>query len=289
MSRPGPSPLLTALAANSRLAGECLVIEARDGTRACFTSLDEPQTIDLDLGAGDEICSESMVLSAVTLACGLDASFFEVQGALGGAIERAAVLGGKWQDASAWLVRISPGVSGVIPIMAGKVRDARAPGSRFIFEVRNQADQLNQTIGRTVTPYCPKKFGSVECGGTPVELSATVTGVTDALRLTVGFTGTFAHDYFNFGRIIFTSGALDGVISENIFDWISGGANAGSLVLWLPLPSLPEVGDTLTIEQGCGHIRSDCMARQGDALNFGGEPDVPGTDQILRYPNSAAG
>ena len=80
-------------------------------------------------------------------------------------------------------------------------------------------------------------------------------------------------------------GINDGVISEKLFDWISGGAGAGSLVLRVPLPAMPSIGDTLLIRDGCELTRAACITHQGHARNGRFFPDVPGSDQVLSYPN----
>jgi hypothetical protein len=116
---------------------------------------------------------------------------------------------------------------------------------------------------------------------------ATITAVTNAMRFAVSYTGgDQADDFFNTGEIEFTSGALDGTIAENLFKWDSTGAGTASLVLMVPLPDAPEVGDTLLVRQGCPKTRAACKLRQpgGDAAPFQGFPDVPGED-ILLYPN----
>lgn len=289
MTRSMPAPLLAALSASPRKAAECVVIEARDGTRVRFTSWNRPQTIDLGEGFGAEECSASMVLSAATLSVGLDASYFEVTGALDAVVTEAGVNGGKWDDATAWLVRISPGVSGVSPVLKGKVREPRVVGDTFVFEVRNVADVLNQELGTTVSAYCNASFGDARCTYAVPVVAATVTAVTDALRLSVSYAGTYADDFFNLGKITFTSGGLDGVISDNLFDFASDGDGAGSLVLFEPLPALPAVGDTLDLRIGCAKIRrsDDATVRTclfyDNVINFRGFPDVPGSAQVLTY------
>lgn len=293
MTRPVPSPLLTALTQGTVLAGECLVLVATDGTTVGFTSLDEAHVLDLsaDGGPASVSCDQGMVLSAITLAVGLDSSFAEVQGPIGPVITEAQVNGGKWDSAEGWLVRVSPGVAGHAPVLRGKVREPRVEGVRFVFQIRNQADALNQPIGRTITAYCDADFGDARCGVALVPVAATVTGVTDAMRLTVSYSGTYADGWFNFGKLTFTSGALDGVTSENIFAWDATVAGTGTLVLFEDLPALPAIGDTLDLFRGCSKIRKaddpavpTCLTYD-NVVNFRGFPDVPGTDQVLRYPN----
>lgn len=291
MTRPTPAPLATVLAGSAPLVGECLILAAKDGTRAGFTTLDTAQSVDLGLGAGAESCASGMVLSAVTLSVGLDASFAEVSGPLGPVLTPAAVDGGKWDDADAWLVQVSPGTAGFAPLLRGKVREARSEDLRFVLEVRNQADALNQSRFRQLTPFCTADFGDAECGYPVVPVAATVTAVTDAMRFSVSLSGTFANGFFNRGKATFTSGALNGVVADNVFAWTSGGAGAGSLVLFEPLAQAPGVGDTLELRQGCAKIRKSgdpavptCLG-YANVLNFRGYPDVPGSDQVLRYPN----
>jgi uncharacterized phage protein (TIGR02218 family) len=298
MTRPLAGGLAAAAAQSAAFWSECLVLVARDGTTVGFTALDEVVTVDLtgapDFTGGAVECSEGMTLSAITLAVGLDASFAEVEGALGPVVTEAAVNGGKWDDALAWLVRVCPGVAGYVPILAGKVREPRVEDAKFVFEIRNHADELNQPVGEAVTSYCKTTFQSAQCGVTVAPLAATITGVTDALRLTVSYSGTFADDHFNFGKIVFTSGELAGVTSDNLFDFASGGAGVGSLVLFEPLPALPAIGDALDLSVGCARIRKSddpavptCLSYD-NVVNFRAEPDVPGTDQVLRYPNPGA-
>lgn len=288
MTRPVPSGLAAALQGNP-LAGECLVLLARDGTEAGFTTLVRAQSIDLtaDGGPGPVACTHGMVLSAITLAAGLEASFAEVQGPLGDALTQDAIDGGKWSDAEAWLVRVSPGETGYAPLLYGRVRESRAPHPRWVLEIRNQADALNQPLEKLISPYCDAEFGDARCGFVVTPVAAVVTAATDAMRFSVSYSGTYADDFFNLGRVTFTSGALAGVTSAILFDFTSGGAGAGALVLDEPLPAAPQVGDALDLREGCALTRPACLLRD-NVVNFRGFPDVPGTDQVLKYPNPGA-
>lgn len=284
--RPLSALQLAELAKTATFAGECLVLAARDGTRARFTSVDLAQTINLGLGAGDEVCADSMVLSGITLAAGLDASFAEVHGPVGPVLTRAALEGGKWTDADAWLVRVWPGIAGWAPLLRGKVREPRVEDPQFVLQIRNQADGFNQPLEQLVSGYCRFRFGSVQCGGTPVTVAATVTAIADALQFTVSYAGSFASGYFQFGEAAFTSGGLNGVVAEALFGFTQSAAGVGVVTLDTPLPSLPVIGMTLTLKQGCPKTRAACMVRQVNATNFGGEPDVPGSEKVWQFPGA---
>lgn len=268
VTRTIPGPLAAALSASPRRAAECLVVEARDGTRARFTSWDRPLTIDLGLGDGAETCAAGMTLSTLTLTAGLDASSFEVEGPLRAPITRVAVLGGRWRSARAWLVRVSPGVAGVAPIMAGRVADYRVEGSRFVFEVRNAVAALNQVQGRVLSPYCDAQFGDARCGVARTPVACTVVAVESALRFTASIAGDHPDAWFNLGAAAFTTGALAGVEMEVVgYD-----GDLAVVELFEPLPEAPQVGDALNLYRGCSK------------LMIADDPDVP---TCVSYSNGA--
>lgn len=287
MSRPIPAALKAELE-GSPFSGLCLALLAVSGSEAGFTTLDIGHELDLSADGGPALsCAEGMVVSQLTLACGLDTSFAEVSGALDAQLTEAQVNGGKWDDAEAWLVDVSPNVPGeYAPLLRGKVREARTEERRWVLEIRNQADALNQVLGKVLTPLCDvKEFGDTRCGFNLVALAATVTGVTDAMRFQVTYAGDLADDHFNLGRADFLTGELAGVRSDAIFDFTRLGAGAGSLVLRTPLWQPPEVGDTLELRQGCPRTREACIHFHGDARPFRGFPDMEGTEQRSKYPN----
>jgi uncharacterized phage protein (TIGR02218 family) len=157
---------------------------------------------------------------------------------------------------------------------------ADVEGSRFKLTIHSEISKFAQDVGRTITAYCDADFGDTRCGYSPIVDSVTVTAVTDERNFTVSNAAARADDFFNRGTVQFTSGALNGTRPVEVFDYATGGAVA----LWAPLAEAPQIGDTLNIQQGCGKTRADCLAYD-NVINFRGFPDVPGTDQVLRYPN----
>jgi uncharacterized phage protein (TIGR02218 family) len=86
---------------------------------------------------------------------------------------------------------------------------------------------------------------------------------------------TQPNGYFSGGIIRFSSGANNGQSIE--IREFSG----GRFSLFLPLPNSIVVGDTYTVIAGCDKMFDTCIARFNNALNFRGEPHVPGTDKLL--------
>lgn len=98
-------------------------------------------------------------------------------------------------------------------------------------------------------------------------------------------------DWFNLGRVEFESGPNAG-LSMEVKDWVQ---STGQVTLFLPMPFTPVVGNVLTIRPGCDRTRPTCAAKfvmagsadfaNGNILNMRGEPDLPGADFTLTYPD----
>lgn len=286
MSR-NTAPFDAHLATGRTKFARCLLLRMLDGNSLGITDHDRNLVIDLGDGFGDTTyyADTGILPSAVQLAVGLEADNFEVTGPITNRLTRAQILGGRLDMASAKLfdVRWDQLSDGYIPILKGYVTGANVSGGMFKFEVRSDSDRFNQVVGRILSPYCDNDFGDEKCAYYSVESDAVVVDVvTDLLTFTVtGFPGATPIDgYFNAGLAEFSSGPLLGTRSSQIFKWT---AASKQVVLESPLPDLPVSGNTLTLFRGCGKTRQDCKDRN-NILNFGGFPDVPGTDKTLRYP-----
>jgi uncharacterized phage protein (TIGR02218 family) len=51
--------------------------------------------------------------------------------------------------------------------------------------------------------------------------------------------------------------------------------------LFLPMPNTIALGDSFTVSAGCDKQFDTCISRFSNAINFRGEPHVPGTDKLL--------
>lgn len=107
---------------------------------------------------------------------------------------------------------------------------------------------------------------------------ATVTAVASDMLFTVSFSaGSPAADYFNGGTVKFLTGDLAGTEPIEVFDY-----GSGAIQLLMPSAALPEVGDTVELTVPCLRIRDACRAHR-NTWNFGGFPDVPGSDDYMRF------
>lgn len=81
--------------------------------------------------------------------------------------------------------------------------------------------------------------------------------------------------------------------------WVDGpyaGLSAGvagvvgdGLVLDRPIDLVVPPGTRAVLRQGCDRTLETCAARFGNALNFQGEPFLPGNDQVSRYASPGGG
>ncbi|AKM09881.1 DUF2163 domain-containing protein [Croceicoccus naphthovorans] len=288
-------PLLdAALAQSPRKGAEIAIVESRQGNRQRLTTWDRPLSIDLGLGDGTETCTPGMMHSAITLAAGMDASHFEMSGPIGGAFTEERVLGGYWRSARVWLGWTSPGVADPLPVaalMAGRVGEYRVEGRRWVLEVRNAADGFNQSIGRVLSPYCTHDYGDAKCTKVRTPYACEVTYVASSFSFAVDIGGEHPDDFFEFGDVTFDSGALAGLEGE-VFRFTG---DTASVELLAPMPVAPQVGDTLTLYRGCSKLRlSDdptlptCLTNE-NVINFGGHPEVPGTEQYFKIASPGTG
>ncbi len=58
----------------------------------------------------------------------------------------------------------------------------------------------------------------------------------------------------------------------------------GAVLLGAPLDRVPPPGARVLLREGCDHTLATCAGRFGNAVNFQGEPHLPGNDLITRYP-----
>lgn len=119
--------------------------------------------------------------------------------------------------------------------------------------------------------------------------------------LIIKFTGTGA-----IGSITKIGDALDAIVIQDfgtpVLDggtirWLTG-QNAGvsmemkiydsatsTATLWLGMSFPIQAGDTFMYYPNCDKRRDTCFYRYNNILNFRGEPDMPGWDTVLSYPD----
>lgn len=269
-------------AGSGKRLAKMLRLERLDGTVVCMTDHDEELTYDV-IDEGDEAYTPGVAqFSDITQTAGVDPDNCEVTGPLWAEITKAGILGERFQGARAWIFEVdwSDLSLGHSALLGGEVAEAKVRGSEYLLDIRDFRERLAQSNGRAMLNTCDAEHTlpvDPRCGRTPETDTATVSAVVDGMQFTVTVAaGPWADDYFNKGEVLGLDGDNVGV-KVKIESWTA----AGVVKLRGFLPATPEIGDTFTLIRGCGKTRPDCMLR-ANMINFRGEPDSPGSDQLFR-------
>ncbi len=76
---------------------------------------------------------------------------------------------------------------------------------------------------------------------------------------------------------------LDGPLAGSSADVIA--LDGAALVLDVPLDTPPLPGARALVREGCDRTLGSCASRFANAINFQGEPFLPGNDLVTRYPS----
>ena len=110
-----------------------------------------------------------------------------------------------------------------------------------------------------------------------------VTGVIDRKTFVALIEEPRAADgWFVGGVLIWETGANAGRACE-VRDWMQA---TGGVGLFLPQPFTIQIGDRFRVYPGCDKRFGTCTDRFDNALNFRGEPYLPGQDELMRYPDA---
>jgi uncharacterized phage protein (TIGR02218 family) len=166
----------------------------------------------------------------------------------------------------------------------GVLGEVRREGQAFVAELRSLADRLNEESGRRYTATCSADLGDSRC---QIDLASPTyrgSGAVTALNGTSSFfasgLGGFADGWFIAGRLVWQSGANDGLAVEVKRHGTTGGV---SFALWQAMPEPIAPGDTFVVTAGCDKRFGTCRDRFNNAVNFRGFPHIPGNDFITRY------
>jgi uncharacterized phage protein (TIGR02218 family) len=169
-----------------------------------------------------------------------------------------------------------------IKLLRGRLGEVSLEQQTARAELRSLTQMLQQRTGRTHEVACSYELGDAKCGVDldDFRVTGTVTAVVNQHRI-ADTSRTQAADWFNQGKITFTSGNCAG-LSMEIQRWTGGGTK--NFVLSLDMPYPIEVGDEYTASPGCNKTYATCKDKF-DNMNFSGFPHIPGTDFALSFPS----
>lgn len=261
----------------------CWRLLRRDGIVQGFTDHDEDLNFDGTLyraGTGFEG-------TEIESRLGLAATGSEVLGALSGdSISEAELAAGRYDAARVELFLVDwSNVENRLLQRVGHIGEVRREGGAFAAEIRGLAHQLDQERGRIFSASCDADLGDARCTVDLEDPAFRGSGVVGAVEGASLFVATgldeFEDDWFTRGKLIWASGANEGIAVEIKAHRAENGEVR--LSLWQSPAEAIADGDTFVVTAGCDKRFETCRAKFANAINFHGFPHLPGNDFVVSY------
>mgnify|MGYP005851373347 CR=1 FL=1 len=249
-------------------------IYRRDGAALAFTSHDR----DLSFGGIRHLAAPGMIPAAIRLTSELSNDSAEVQGALHHDSIRAADLAaGLYDEAAIEIGAVDWNSLDHHTLYTGQIGRIEDDNTQFAAELRSTKSLLEQDLVPRTSPTCRAEFCGRGCGLSAARFTAVhIVAAIDLEGNRARFTGLDGEPYLD-GRMRLMAGPQTGVafgIVDAQGDW---------LVLDRPLVAGTLIGTRAELRLGCDHTIATCSGRFGNAINFRGEPFLPGNDLLARY------
>lgn len=252
----------------------------RDGVTLGFTTHDRDLWFDGILHRA----SPGMVPSSIRKSADLEADSAEVRGSITHEeITSADLASGRFDRAR---VRI-----GVVDwetlerevLYAGTIGTVTEEDGAFSADlVSRKAELFRDPVPRT-SPTCRATFCGPGCNLNPLHFTREVRLVSvDPLTNSVAFETPFDPALQAGGTVRWLGGPQAGSIMG-----VMSGNGEGALVVDTPIADETPAGTPALVREGCDHTLGTCADRFGNAVNFRGEPFLPGNDLLTRYPGPA--
>lgn len=254
-----------------------LKITRLDGAVFAFTSAQE----DVVIGGVRHGASQGLMVTNIEQQSGAAVDNLELSTLDDGTLfVKADILAGVWNNARFELYRynVNAPADGTDPLLYGTVGNVRLGGNVITAELRGLQQYFQQPVGDVTSRNCRARFGDSMCraNAAAYTVTGTITSVTNKQTFADSAL-TQADDWFAEGLLTFTSGNNIG-ITQKVKTFASK-----AFTLSLPMLQTIQVGDTYSVVAGCRkRLAEDCVAKFNNAINFQGEPHVPGIDKLSR-------
>lgn len=252
------------------------VVQRPDGIGFATTSHDQAQrqgniTLEpaADINPGELIISDDLFGSSLTLEGGLSST----------AITSDDLASGRWSGS---MVRLLTGDwdQELVPSLQaeGTLGKVEIDGDRIAADIDLLPMAAHRTICPQTSPECRATLGDRHCG---IDMRSRRRRIVvdaiedDSIIVTPG-------DYagFRMGRLRWSSGRACG-LEQLVID-----VDGARLRLLGGIGERVAPGDRAFIFEGCDGRRATCSERFGNILNFRGEPSLPGSDILMRFPGA---
>lgn len=251
-------------------------LERRDGVTLGFTSHD----LDLTFDGLVHRTAPGMVPSAIRRTADFEADSAEVAGALShDSIRETDLAAGRFDGGSIAMGLVDWATLERMTLYAGTIGTVGHEGAGFSAELRSVKDLLARQIVPRTAPTCRAEFCGEGCtlsanAFTHQASLAEISADAGSVRVS----GGPAAASLAFGTLRWIDGPEAGLVRR--IEAIDG--------TWLALDRSTSgsvaAGTRIELREGCDHTLGTCSTRFGNAVNFQGEPFLPGNDLLTRYP-----
>lgn len=220
-----------------------------------------------------------MVPSAIRRSADFQADSAEVQGAISHeALATADLAAGRFDGAEVVIGLVDWQTLERQSLYRGAIGAVTADAAQFTAELRSRkADLRRDPVPRT-SPYCRADFCAPGCG-------------LAAVRFTHEARVTTCDPLAN--AVVLDCPASAALLAGGRLRWLDGpdagracgiaAASGGAVILDQPIDQPIPPGTRAQVLEGCDRSLATCADRFGNALNFQGEPFLPGNDLVMRY------
>lgn len=280
------SAFKTALAAKTLTLCWCWQITRVDGLMLGFTSLDLSFVIDgltyqpftgFDPGAAQVSegleKTDSQTLSGILDVSGISLADIR-SGIYSGAKVRRFLV-----DYSNLPLSLNLNPAKHLELPQGYLAEQSRNNLGYEIKLKDDLNLLNHQIGETTSKTCRANLGDQKCRKNLASFTYNLTVTALESNRVFSISGGKPDQYFDKGRIKFTSGLNSGLHRDVGFYVL------GKLILYQPLPAAISVGDNLIAVAGCIKTELACITKFQNFANFVGEPDIPTTDLAINTPS----
>lgn len=237
---------------------------------------------DVAIGGLVHRAAPGIVPSAIKRTDGLEADTMDIAGALTSeAIGERDLLAGRWDGARVRLAAVDWATGEVAASLgSGTIGTVETRDDGFTAELRGAAAALDRPVAEETAPACRAELGDNRCrvamaGRRRFARVIAAAGVAVALDVAEP-----SANGWGLGRLRWLGGENCGLESA-----VAGSSGATVTLRQVPPFAVP-AGVLVEVIEGCDKTIATCAARFANAVNFRGEPYLPGIDLLTRYPGA---
>ncbi|MEP7221682.1 MAG: DUF2163 domain-containing protein [Novosphingobium sp.] len=256
-------------------------VARRDGVSIGFTTHDNDLWFDGLLYR----TAPGMLPSAIRRSADFEPDSAEVEGALSHeSISASDLAAGRFDGAQVAIGLVDWLTLERHVLYRGTIGSVLEEAVKFTAQLASRKAELQRDPVPRTSPTCRAVFCGPGCTLSPARFTHEGTLVSaDMAANTIAINAPAASADLVGGMVRWIDGPLAGVRAEVI-----GTGADGALALGSPMDQALAPGLRISLREGCDRRLETCATRFGNAINFQGEPFLPGNDLIARYPSAPA-